>query len=201
MNHEELWVMATWLRTECKEKLEGWRKQTVKKLLKGVPSEDRESDVQKIKEALRIRDTHFENRWLKISLLKTRLAWITSIIVILLFTFLGMTLLQHPPPWLKDLGPAMIQLAIAFGILGGAVSASMSLASSRAESKIPEQVRSFSVTLARPAIGAAGAVAAFVLVKAGFADVIEIDSPWAVASVSFLAGFSERWFLGLVKVR
>jgi hypothetical protein len=47
--------------------------------------------------------------------------------------------------------------------------------------------------MARPFVGAAFAVAIFLLLKSGLVDLGQDDTVYFYAAVGFLAGFSERW--------
>jgi hypothetical protein len=49
------------------------------------------------------------------------------------------------------------------------------------------------LAMARPFVGAAFAVAIFLLLKSGLVDLGQDDTVYFYAAIGFLAGFSERW--------
>jgi hypothetical protein len=90
-----------------------------------------------------------------------------------------------------------VRLAMLFGLLGGALSVAVSFLQ-REPGRIPKLMREDLVTLARPVIGAGTATAVYLYLLAGLLSVEGLREPWAVSGLAFLAGFSERWFLGIV---
>ena len=91
-----------------------------------------------------------------------------------------------------------IRLAILFGVFGGALSVAMSFAG-RSGGRMPEELRDDAITWIRPVVGGAAAVAVYLFLRAGVLPFVELRDEWVVAALSFLAGFGERWFLGVVQ--
>lgn len=82
--------------------------------------------------------------------------------------------------------------ALVFGTLGGCLSALQSFSTSSTASRIPEVIHHGFLTAARPLIGAAAAMAAYVLLASGVVEFAS-DTSAAVLAVAFAAGFSERF--------
>ena len=71
----------------------------------------------------------------------------------------------------------------------------------RPERRIPDQLADWPVTTLRPLLGAAAATGIALMVQAGVVSFGEPeDQEVALLAVAFLAGFSERWFLGIIGV-
>jgi hypothetical protein len=81
---------------------------------------------------------------------------------------------------------------LVFGTLGGCLSALQSFSTSSTASRIPEVIHHGLLTAARPLIGAAAAMAAYVLLASGVVQFAS-DTNAAVLAVAFAAGFSERF--------
>jgi hypothetical protein len=83
------------------------------------------------------------------------------------------------------------------GAVGGALSGVRGVTQSL-DRKIPEQLAGYFEFLAHPVVGAAAALGAAVLLRAGIVT-IGGNGAAVVYGAAFLAGFSERWFVGLVE--
>jgi hypothetical protein len=83
------------------------------------------------------------------------------------------------------------------GGVGGALSAVRAVTATPAR-RIPEQLADYVALLSHPLVGAAAAIGAAVLLRAGIVT-IKGDPDRVVYAAAFLAGFSERWFIGLVE--
>lgn len=97
-------------------------------------------------------------------------------------------------PWAEA-----ILLGVAAGALGGILSMMFSLGRLDASKKIPEARLGTLMTSIRPLLGAAVAIPVVVFVEAKFVDVKGFDRPLSILAFCFLAGFSERWFVGLIE--
>jgi hypothetical protein len=91
-----------------------------------------------------------------------------------------------------------------FGLLGGAISAVISVAKASTKSKIPEQISSFLITTMRVFLGAGSALVISIFLASGlwdkiFAFQLEIDSNYIYYAIAFVAGFSERLVLKAVE--
>ena len=76
------------------------------------------------------------------------------------------------------------------GLLAGAVAAALAFSYMRL-SKL--------VTGTRPLLGATVAIPVLVFIQAGYVKFAGFEETQAILAFCFLAGFSERWFLGLME--
>ena len=93
---------------------------------------------------------------------------------------------------------------ILFGLLGGIVSAILSLRKSFGQSRIVELISNKAIIISRIFIGVASALFIYVFLKTGLLDKIietnlEIKSPYVFFAISFIAGFTERLVLKAVE--
>jgi hypothetical protein len=154
----------------------------------------------KLKEALLIRDENSSNVYRKIQVRRDRLVLTGAILMAVLFV---MYALSPDAAIASDnsssvLDRAQLVMVILLGMLGGLVSTALSLADDKiAGKRIPDHVASFYMTLARPVFGASFAVAVAVAMRSGVITLFG-GKEGAIAFAAFLAGYSERWFLGVV---
>lgn len=92
-----------------------------------------------------------------------------------------------------SLGQLLVSGAL-IGFFGGLMSIAFALSKSDRTLKIPMIRSALSIQTLRPVLGAAAAIPVVFLVKAGFIDMGD-KGYMALASLCFLAGFSERWFI------
>lgn len=95
----------------------------------------------------------------------------------------------------------MLILGICAGAIGGILSMAFSLGSLDLHSPLPDVQLSGLVAVTRPLLGALVAVPILVLVNGQFVSlsIANLDSWKVAAACCFLGGFSERWFLDLMK--
>ena len=184
------------LRHEVKRKLaDSWRGESLTQMLDGKPEA---VPMEAIREALFHRNTHGQNMYRKIELLRMQLVFIGSLLVVLLLVAIligacgGLAILDQKTP---DNG-GLLAFAIYMGVLGGTLSAAISATRIDSSAKIPDVQRTRLITLARSALGGAAAIPVFLLIQGNLVKLIEATfTPWTVLFFCFLAGFSERWFL------
>ncbi|MDA2937600.1 hypothetical protein MYX75_04975 [Acidobacteria bacterium AH-259-A15] len=191
-------VKVTSLREECKTKLKSWRKAAAGKLL---PTNSKDVSIDAMREALWHRNTHSENEYFKIRLLNRQLFTIGLFVIGVLVL---MYVLRQDFRFLSSDSQAtfieFLPVIILAGLLGGTLSAAISVTRAKRGRKIPEVRRSFKVTLIRPFVGAGSAVAVYFFLRAGLiAGLIGPIDNWKVVAFCLLAGFSEQWFLQVVK--
>lgn len=206
---EALTARAAAVRAETASKLGDWRKDTAAMLLdlgSALPSmpveqapDDARNDAEaktrdRVKEALRLRDEHFFNVYRKTAIRGEQLivtAFVLTIVLVGVVAFAG-----NDPSGILGTRDALI-LSMIYGVLGAVISTAVSLAEDKMSSRrIPEHLAFTYVTLARPFFGAGFAAAAYIAMKSGAITVFEGRSG-GLALGCFLAGFSERWFLGI----
>lgn len=184
------------LRNEVKVKLgNSWRGESARLLLDGKPED---VPVEAIREALFHRNTYSQNIYRKIQLLRQQLVVICVLLVLLLLiaifagAFGALAVLDDKGP----VSSCLLPFAIYMGVLGGTLSAAISVSHTDASAKIPDVQRTRLITLARSALGGAAAVAVFLLLQGNVVKLM--DAPfthWSMLFFCFLAGFSERWFI------
>jgi hypothetical protein len=67
------------------------------------------------------------------------------------------------------------------------------------KAKIPEIRLSRLIAATRALLGATVAIPVVVFIRAEFVTAAGFEGPMAVLAFCFIAGFSERWFLGLME--
>jgi hypothetical protein len=92
----------------------------------------------------------------------------------------------------------LLALGIVGGAIGGMVSTAFWLGRVNVKGKIPELQLTRTITSMRPALGAVAAIPVVLLVHQKFLTLKGLDVPATVFILSLVAGFSERWFLGLM---
>jgi len=210
---EALIARATGVRAEAASKLSDWRKDSavaildLSNALKPTPAEKgrRKKDPDpadradamvraRLKEALRIRDEHFFNVYRKTAIRGEQLVVTAFILAGVLVAVVAFA--DNDPTGILGTRDALLRSMI-YGVLGAVISTAVSLAEDKMSTRrIPEHLAFTYVTLARPFFGAGFAVAAYIAMRSGAVSVFE-GKPGGLALGCFLAGFSERWFLGI----
>lgn len=180
------------------KKFKTWRRNAIVDHLGGEDGagEVRARDVQ---HALLLRSEHFDNIYGKID---ETLFWVGfaswAVVAFLVVLVAGAATGWIP---LGEGSAALMVTAVLMGALGGALSTGLSLAQTSTKASIPDLLREGSVTAFRPVLGGAMAAVTLVFIEAGLLDFLIGDDPpdpWLVAAFGFLAGYSERWFIGIV---
>ena len=218
LSDEELQTKLISAEEEAREKLGKWRGSAVHKLLRvsgasderrteassagkeslTAPCKSRNSTLGMLKETLLHLHSNSQNLYRNMHQLRFQLT-IASLSVTLLV--LAMLVLNELG-FFEALGRHMqerLPMAILSGLLGGVLSVAYTVARADPKRKIPEVKASFSVTAVRPIIGAAVALPVLVLIESGLLNISDNERMWMVLSFCFLAGFSERWFLGIME--
>jgi hypothetical protein len=158
------------------------------------PSETDLADARvALREAMAHRDEYLRNDYRRIELLRRRLAILMAYLVADIALLLGLQLWLPLPidAAAEGAGQRVWVYVLAWGILGGAVSAILSVIGGAAQSRVPDTIRAGVITGIRPWFGAAGAMAAYVFL---FSGALGIDSPSVagIFGVAFAGGFSEN---------
>lgn len=189
---DEFTALVALLRKETVEKLSAWRHEAASELL--GPGGDGLPSRANVQEAMRVLHEHSDNQYHKLQLLRSQLRALALILALTLVTLefiTGVTGLT-----IGLLGWRDLLIIMNVGAIGGALSGARSLAG-RSERRIPEWLFDWPITVLRPLLGAAAATGLALIVQAGvvhFGD----GSRVALLATAFLAGFSERWFLGVI---
>jgi hypothetical protein len=210
----ELQSRRTEIIKEVSSKLSDWRRETVLVILDpadekvGVDNpklrmegseangaRDLSALRSQLRSAVRLRDEHFSNVYRKIELRRKMLLITAPMLAAALWVIHAMAR-NNPAGYLGE--PQAILTVIVFGVFGGLISTALSLANNKdAGKRIPEHIANTYVTFVRPLFGAGFAVATYIVLKSGVVTLFD-GKPGAYALAAFLAGFSERWFLGIV---
>lgn len=196
---ERLRCSAIMLRREV-DKLSGWRAKAIRDLIcddKGTLQNFEEKCFENIIEAMALRDDASQNVWYKIHLRRRHLWILSSILWLSIGALAGAIYERQLPDFL--LNHKMMFMVVLFGVLGAALSVAQSLLSQNVDAKIPLQELGSLAILIRPGVGAAAAIAAFVVLNANehfklLANVA--NEPSVVGALSLLAGYSERFIVG-----
>lgn len=196
-------LAAHWasISSEADAKLSGWRSKAAEVLKKSAAAQPPPLPV--VRELQRHLAAASQNQQHKIEVYATKTlpslgAFLLLVVAVtLVFCF---QVINSPEPS-KTLLPwaQAIFLGVVSGLLGGVLSMTFSLGRVDLTKKIPDMRLSGLVTSIRPLLGAAVAIPVVVFVEANYVEMKGFDKPLSIMAFSFLAGFSERWFLGLVE--
>jgi len=192
------------MRAEASDKLSGtWREKAVDALVKQV-ADGQTPSLNLLRELHAHLAAAAQNKHHKLDQFERRtLPWLAGLLLVALlgvlaysgWVFLYGASSDHMQ-WAK-----MLILGICAGALGGVLSMAFSMGSLDLRSPIPDVHLSGLVAITRPLLGATVAVPILVLVQGQFVSlsIANLDSWKVVACCCFLGGFSERWFLDLMK--
>jgi hypothetical protein len=196
MPKDELAALWLSLKAEGKEKLSGHRREAVQEIVdvagKSVPGP---GTVATVLEHLQ---TTAQNRYHKLDEQRRQINWVGGFLVCLVIGLLITTGLHR----FRDVSPTLdeaLRLGMLLGIVGGVLSVAFTITRADEKVKIPALRSSFEVMLVRPLVGAALALPVVLIVESGAITITGLGKPWLVPVACFLAGFSERWFLGLME--
>lgn len=207
LSPEELEARIVSATCEGKEKLGSWRGDTVEVLSRRCEAlppragDTLEKKRRMFQEMLRQLHTRHQNVYHKLDQLRAQvyragaLVALTLVGVVVVNARDGFAILDEPSALAFT---QLLWLALLSGWLGGVLSVAYSAIRLDLSARIPEVSASFVVTVVRPLLGAVIALPVLLLVESGLIDTGSFPKPWLLLGSCFLAGFSERWFLGLV---
>jgi hypothetical protein len=201
LTQEQLQVQATAIYEEAKKKLDSWRKEAIVRILT--------DDCGKLKPCLKacevfhaayILDEYHNNEYHKLRAFKSQLKILAPVALGAAALWMGLSaFLIHAPidapiDVLKASGDLWYFVSVLlFGVMGAAISGFLSLSSGPTKHRIPEQLASHLVLLARLVIGGVSALVVYVFLISGILQLGPGDlKPGLVLAASFVAGFSER---------
>lgn len=179
-------------------KIREWRKKAVEKILEKPEGKENEFEQKQVFEAMLLIHEHYNNVYYKIGLFRRQLTILAVAFGFLILLILGLAIACLIPP----LGSGnkqqsdLIVGVIILGILGGAMSSFFSIIRTSKESTVPDQVASGPVTTMRVLVGAASALAVFVLVHSALFETIfnfTVESKATMLFLAFVSGYSERF--------
>lgn len=217
------------LKPEARRKLDGWRKDAAEVLIAAIgenagmaaapasaprathidafvtdgPQRTPAPSAALLQELMKHLHTQAQNTYHKIDLLRRLLPWL---LLLLAATVVGVVYLSYRG-MLGSLGGdidgkdvfVVLFVGALGGILGGILSMSLTIGRSDLAQKIPELRLSRLLLVIRPLLGAVAAFPIALLAASGVVQVPSLAPTQAVFMFSVLAGFSERWFLGLIE--
>jgi hypothetical protein len=200
MTNDQVQIKANMLRIEVSDKIPGWRNKQIKFLFNTKEGgEKRDITTEELLEAMKAYADYYDTRNNKLAIhqasVKSLTLYLISLIIIAFVSSFFINILQ----------PANFTQKMFFAALFGSIGACFSIANSffsfKFEAKIPQQLQSFTVTTIRIIIGITSAIIIFMLLSNGFLKNIfsadMLNSPAAYILLSFFAGYSERWVIGL----
>lgn len=193
---EALQARARSILTEANQKLDDWRKKTVVDLLAQKPAPEPDAVVPKANitvteafEASLILHEHYSNVQHRVRFHRGLIGALALIALIAVAVWAGVVL---PLLGIDSNGAKLIPSVILFGILGASFSGILSLSTGVSRARIPEQLATIAITLARQVAGILSALAAYFLLSSGLLNLKVEVSPQLILAVCFAAGFSER---------
>jgi hypothetical protein len=198
-----------------------WRQDTIKKLLTDKDGELKQFQqdetgklklltVEDVVDAKRVLDDHQDNVYRRLSILKSRLAWLTVLGIV----FLGVWLLILVPSVPKMSAPSggsdplaslganaatfwwMVVLA---GVLGGLISAFTSaIGADIKKSDIPSQLSTQTITFARLVVAALSALAVTLFLTSGILSVKQLSYEIVIV-FAIVSGFTDRLLLSAIE--
>jgi cation transporter-like permease len=202
MSADELAAQWCSLRAEAEEKLKGsWRAKAAECLVKQAP-DGKPPPLEIVRELQGHLATAAQNQQHKLALFEDRTLPSLSVFLgvfvggVLAFSAIVLNREAMPSflPWAETL-----VLGILSGALGGILSTAFSFGQADLTKKIPEVRLGMLVTSMRAVLGAAVAIPVAVFVESEYVKIEGLVKPFSVLALCFLAGFSERWFLGLME--
>lgn len=189
-----------------------WRRESIKKLLRDkegnlIPVSSRQ--VDKLIEAKRLLDEHYDNVYQRLAILRTRL----TLLFFLGLAFLGLWFVVLPPAPLvvaaNDGADAFAALSktparfwamvVLAGLLGALISAFTSaIGTDPKQSSIPAELSTLTLTAARLMVAALSALAITLFLSSGILSFEQQNYAFLIA-VAIVSGFSDRLLLSAIE--
>lgn len=183
------------LQVEALDKLGGWRRQAAEAVAQAGFS------AEGLVTLMELVHQDSQNRQHKLALLQAQCATVLG----LLAGALGLILAEAARGgygWVWNEGqfgsedlPRVLWSCLLVGLFGSLVSMCFRLADTPQDHKIPQLRSSFVVLTLRAVVGASAAVPLVFLVHSGL---VQLGPAKVLVGASFLAGFSERWFVAML---
>jgi hypothetical protein len=216
------------LKPEARRKLDGWRKDAAEVLIAAIGESAGSTVVEAaprathidafvtvgpqrvpppsaalLQELMKHLHAHAQNTYHRVELLRKLLPWLLALLAL---TVVGVVYLSYRG-MLGSLGGdidgqdvfVVLFVGALGGILGGILSMSLTIGRGDIAQRIPELRFSRLLLAIRPLLGAVAAFPIALLAASGVVQVPSLAPTQAVFMFSVLAGFSERWFLGLIE--
>ena len=183
------------LQVEALDKLGGWRRQAAEAVAQAGFS------TEGLLTLLELVHQDSQNRQHKLALLQAQCAAVLGLLAVALGLILAEAA-QGGYGWIWNEGlfgsedlPRVLWSCLLVGLFGSLVSMCFRLADTPQDHKIPQLRSSFVVLTLRAVVGASAAVPLVFLVHSGL---VQLGPAKVLVGASFLAGFSERWFVAML---
>ena len=190
---EALWASV---RADAGEKLDTPCEEAVQRLI--TKAKDWAPPADLVSEVMRQLQTTSGNMYHKIGQLQRQIDYATWFLVFLVAVLLSGAAIRIHLGMSTNLDGALL-LGTLLGLTGGVLSLAFTVTRSDPSAKIPATLTSFKVARIRPFIGAAIALPVILIFESGVISIAGADKDVVTTVACFLAGFSERWFLGLIE--
>ncbi|UFU10744.1 hypothetical protein LRM40_03405 [Ideonella dechloratans] len=183
------------LQVEALDKLGGWRRQAAEAVAQAGFS------AEGLVTLLELVHQDSQNRQHKLALLQAQCATVLGLLAVALGLILAEAA-RGGYGWVWNEGlfgsedlPRVLWSCLLVGLFGSLVSMCFRLADTPQDHKIPQLRSSFVVLTLRAVVGASAAVPLVFLVHSGL---VQLGPAKVLVGASFLAGFSERWFVAML---
>jgi hypothetical protein len=179
---------------EGSKKLGGWRKSALNQALTKNDGQLKDKlELSDLIIAQQILAEHHTNVYRRIGIIGDQIRFLEWIALLALIGWV-MLLIFMPNLEEKDVHAFSLSLTISsllLGALGACISGIFRLEKSSTQQNIPDQLQSYTFTIARPLVGAVSALGVVIFVMAGILQLGE-QTPGLYLAAAFAAGFSER---------
>lgn len=190
---------ATIILNKAEERLDEQEKKNVRDLIgkseKGIWQTKPNVTINEVYSALSIVQKHYIDAYTALDTAMFQLGILAGI-ALLLSPFIILSLMITP--WQKVISNWWLLPAVLFGAMGGAISGVITTATGLTKEDIPQMLLSSWVSVVRPIVGAAAALAISMFLLAGLVNLGEVTDN-LIFAVAFASGFSERVLLKTVE--
>ena len=207
LEKEELNAAAISIRHEA-VKLNAWRKSAVIEVLARKDGQDQ--DPHRVFRAALLRDEHYNNEAYKDGLRRGSALRLAIVLVIAVLGLLWLSSVGYLSETIRDPaiadGPNMFKVLVTVavvGLLGATMSAITNTPKSEGAARIPEMASTIRITILRLLMGPVSAILLYFVIHSNlYAAIFSLSRPdgYAMLMVAFVAGFSERLVLRVVRV-
>jgi hypothetical protein len=175
-------------------KLAEWRRVCIESLLAPIREEPPTAvSLADLSEATRVLQEQFQDDQARMETLRGQLLIAGVVVTAIIAVVLG---LAYRGAFDARAFSDLIIVTVS-GALGGAGSAVIGTARGGPTQRVPEYLNWAPMMLIRPIFVAGAAIVIYFFMRGGVLPEAANDT-WTLAATSFIAGFSERWFLGVV---
>jgi len=192
LNPHQLRQIAQSTLQEAGQKLSGWRKDTVLKIL--VRQGDLRPDLSfsHVYEARKILQEHHSNTHIKLNTARFQL--IILLPISLLLIFINLYLLPRVADSIIYSNKTLLYSVVSLGAMSGSLGGIISISRKSSQEKIPQLILNSWITASRPLIGAISAFIVYFFLLSGMLNIGDLTIPKILATAT-ASGFSEAILL------